>query len=194
MIFAGATSPSPVTPASPPGRADQQRIARPKRFLRPGTAGNIALVPNILQKPVGSNLVPCRGFAGQLINTAGNSEKLCALQISPLRICDLVGRCATLLLAIKNICEGEHAIRQRNSVSALAVPSVAELPGRGPGLPSDVFIVDRKTGYANRRRRGAKTQINIDPVERCLVGNAAATDVDDVLTFFKTRTVHYRHS
>src|SRR5258705_13881556 len=101
-------------------------------------------VPDVLQEPFGRNLAAEAGPPGEFVDPAGDREELRPLQITALRIGDLVRRTAPLDPAGGDVGERDPLVRQRVAVLAPAAPAVAVLALQRPRLIADMLGIGGK--------------------------------------------------
>src|SRR5262245_37210855 len=96
-------------------------------------------VANVLQKPFRRNLPAEAGILRQLVDFAGHCVELCALQIAPFRISDLVHRDPALHPTGGEVGERDPPVWQRVAVLAAPTSAVAVLSLLGPRLIPEVL-------------------------------------------------------
>src|SRR4051812_47891468 len=133
-------------------------------------------VPDILQEPLGWNFPAELSLLRRLIDLSGHRVKLRALQITALRIGDLVGGGAAHRPPLHKIGQRYALVGKRVAMLPAAAPAVAVLALDRTGLVADMLGVGGEFRMAYGRRRVAEAQIHIDLLQAGVIGPAGAAD------------------
>src|SRR5262249_46616718 len=147
-------------------------------------------VANVLQKPLGWNLVAETLRLGELVDAARERPELVALQVAALREGDLIVGGADATVALHNIGKGDRALRRKHaamSAAALALALEASVDVRARRV-SEVFVISAIG--APGRGRVAEPQVQVDAVEdRSVLEATAHAGRDQMRTLLDARTI-----
>ncbi len=124
----------------------------------------MSLIPNVLKKPVRRYLVAQVSFLCEFVHTTSNGIELCALQIAPLGISNLLSRRTSWFFTRQQIGERHHAIGQLHTARAFALRARTCCLA-WPRLPGKVFVIEQEVGPADRRRSTTEAELHIDALE-----------------------------